>query len=599
MTPTLAVSDSDGPEARASTQFGLSAAALEAELEYMEVDQSMNGARGVVVPYCIILLVLLGFMLPYADPQVCALWAGGFASYILARSRMNRLYAQWTVEQRKARLRKWHRLMIVTAFLFGAAWGLAALIPFEDAPLEMRFLWTLALTMVVAGAPRLLTMAQFISLVVAILVLAILPWLQWGGEMGVPATVALVSLAGLYVGMARQFHRGLREKFELQLRNAHLARVLGQKNDTLEQTARANTLLLAAASHDLRQPVHALGLLMEIIQRTLDPQALRRRLVMATDCVESLSEMLSNLLDFTRMDSGNFPVDKQPAPLQPTLDEALRIFGPIARRKGLALHVQLTTLAVQTDPQLLRRMLFNLVSNAVKYTDQGHVRISVVDGAEGVTLQVEDTGAGIEPSRLEDIFRDYVTSSAHSPHFDTGIGLGLGIVSRCSDLLGHRVSVESEPARGSRFSIHLGPAVLVRDRGVAGADLEPALAGVVAVVENDPVILEGLTAMLREWGCHPVAASTSAELQALLSDQQMKPALILSDLHLGEDDDGFRAIEALRQFAGETRMPAVVLTGDLGLHHQARAAAQQIRLEHKPLRPARLRQMLGEMLAAN
>ncbi|MCW5655237.1 ATP-binding protein [Hydrogenophaga sp.] len=577
-------------------RLGLSDAELQSALEYLDVDQSMAGARGVVIPYTIVLIALFALMQPFSPLLPSLVWAGSFATYILTRHRMNRVYASWSEAERKERLRSWHRTLVVTSMVFGGLWGSAVFIAFPGSPNSIHLLWTVAVTTMVAGAPRLLTMPQFVALVSTMLLFTGAAWLAWGGWLGSFMAVALTVLAGLFVVMARHFHRGLREKFELQLRNQHLARELSKRNTTLEQMAQSKTLLLAAASHDLRQPVHALGLLMEIVRRTQEPQTLRRRLTMATDCVESLSEMLTNLLDFTRMDAGQFPVALRSVPLQEVLDETMRTFGPIARRKGLTLRIVQTSASVRSDAHLLHRMLFNLVSNAIKYTHKGWVRVYVEQRDDQVFLHVQDSGSGIAADRLDEVFKDYVTSDAQSLRFDVGIGLGLGIVRRCAALLGHALEVQSMPGEGSRFSIHLGERLLAGKTQAPEIADAVALHGVVAVIENDPVILEGLSEMLRTWGCQPVAGATPHEVLALLDRLHITPKLILSDLHLSLPESGFDAIGSLRQRMGVDHLPAVMLTGDLNPAHQQRARSEQIRLEHKPLRPARLREVLGAML---
>ncbi|MGE0099851.1 MAG: hybrid sensor histidine kinase/response regulator [Hydrogenophaga sp.] len=585
-------------DASALQQFGLSNSELATELEYLDIDQSMAGARGVVVPYIVILFALLALMLPFSPPAACLLWALSFSFYILARRQINRVYAAWSIEERKRRHRSWHRIMIASSSVFGGLWGSAGMIAFPGSPLEIKLLWTLAHVMLVAGAPRLLTMPQFVALLIALQALGTTPWLFWGGWLGMPMAITLILLGGLFMVMTRHYHRGLREKFELQLRNAHLARMLAQRNSTLEEISRARTLLLAAASHDLRQPVHALGLLMETLQRPVQPRTLQRRLVMANQCVDSLSEMLSNLLDFSRMDSSNFPVTQRIVLLQELLDDCGRIFAPMARHKKLALRFNHTSVFVRTDPHLTRRMLFNLISNAIKYTDRGAIEVRVVERNGQVVLQVEDSGVGIAPEHIEDIFRDYVTSDAHAVRFDMGIGLGLGIVRRCGKLLDQQVTVVSEPGIGSRFSIHMGEPVALDAAVSIGIANAEDLSGVVAVIENDPIILEGLIEMLRDWGCQPVAGPTPDLVQGLLEEKQLTPRLILSDLHLGIAGTGFEAIESLRRIAGVTHVPAVVLTGDISPVHQQRAATENVRLEHKPIRPARLREVLSGMLAS-
>lgn len=583
-------------EDASSEHFGLSEQALALELEYLDVDQSMASARGVVLPYSILLVALLALMLPFSSWQPSLVWAASFATYILARWRMNQVYARRSIQERKAHLRAWHRTMLGTSLVFGAIWGAAVLIAFPGTPLDLKLLWTMALTTVVAGAPRLLTMPQFLVLVSTMLVFSCTAWLIEGGWLGISMTGALTLLAGVFIVMAKHYHAGLREKFKLQLQNEHLTRELARRNAYLEQTNQARTMLLASASHDLRQPVHALGLLMGVIQRTSDPLTAQRRLAMASECVESLSEMLTKLLDFTRMDSGHFVVHQRATPLQDILDDAMRTLGATARGKGVMMFVTQTPLWIHTDPHLLRRMVFNLVSNAIKYTTRGSVRLHVEHAPQGVVLHVEDTGVGIEANRLKHIFADYVTSDQPSTRFDTGIGLGLGIVRRCAQLLHSRITVRSEPGQGSCFSIHLGSPVEPGAEAPTGPPPVSQLSGVVAVVENDPAILEGLREMLTEWGFVPVTGSTPGQVQQSLDQSKLRPHAILSDLHLGPSTTGFDAIASLRRSSGLPHVPAVILTGDLSPDHLQQAEAHDIRLEHKPMRPARLRELLEGML---
>lgn len=592
----MTVSDRPSARSEAAERFGLTPEQLEGELDHLDIDQSMAGARGVVIPYTIMLGALLALMLPFSPTAACVLWALSFGIYILARRQMNRHYAAWSVEERKAHRHAWHRTMIVSTAVFGALWGSAGMIAFPGSPLEVKLLWTLAHVMLVAGAPRLLTLPQFVALVVGLQAFGTTPWLLWGGWLGIPMAIALVLLAGLFTVMTRHFHLGLRQKFELQLHNEHLVRELARQNLVLQQMAGDRTQLLAAASHDLRQPVHALGLLMDVLQRTKDAAALRRRLSMASDCVETLSEMLTNLLDFTRAVSNSLPVNTCVTSLQETLDDVSRIFDPFARGKGLSLKVTHCALSVRTDPHLLRRMLFNLVSNALKYTRKGTVHLWVEVTAGQVVLHVEDSGVGIAPDRVAGVFEDYVTSDLHAASFDGGIGLGLGIVRRCAALLGHELSVRSTPGTGSRFSIRLGLPVDPLHEPPASESQRLRLPGVVAIIENDATILEGLGEMLRDWGCHTVAGATAEQVRQQLDEQHLMPQLIVSDLHLGMATNGFDAIALLRLGTLMGDVPAMVLTGDLSPSHLLRAKAQHVRLEHKPLRPARLRTVMAEML---
>jgi len=596
MSPTDAEKNTGGS---AMSRYGLSADALGLELEYLEVDQSMAGARGVIVPYCVLTGLLFALMAPYSPLWSCLLWAGSFLIYIAARWLLNRRCASLQADERKAHLQRLHRDITTSSGVFGAIVGAAVLIAFPGSPVEIQLLWTLIMAMVVAAAPRLVTQRQFVALLIPPLIVTSGAWLVWGNWLGPPMAIVLIVMTALFLVITQVFHFGLREKFELQLRNAHLAAELERRNARLEQMAQERTQQLAAASHDLRQPVHALGLLMEIVQREPKSESLERPLSLATDCVDSLSEMLTNLMDISLMDNDRFPVVPRAVVLQATLEEALRVFAPIAARKGLVLRIVHTSLAVRTDPHVLRRMLFNLLSNAVKYSIEGTIELRSELMAGKVVLHVEDQGIGISEDRRADVFEDYVTTSDASSGHGPSVGLGLGIVRRCAAMLGIDVTMVSSIGQGSCFSIHLGMPVLP---GVEDPLFEPpsdSLAAVVAVVENDLTLREALARMLSDWGCLPVAGATAEEVWSMLDQDRLTPQLILSDLHLDVHANGFEAIDILRNGTQQPRLPALILTGDVNRAHYLSAETRGIRMEHKPLQPARLRAVLGEMLSTS
>jgi len=578
---------------------------LELELAYLENDQAMSLSRGVIVPHLLVLVAFLWLMSPYAAPWASVLWALGFALFLAVRVHMNAQYAQLSVAERKLHVHHWRRVAVANAFVFGSLLGAAALFAFPDSPLEIQLLWTLILTMVVAAAPRLVTFSQFIALASPPLIFLCVAWLYWSDEPGSSIAPALMMLAVPFLLLAQHFHRDQRKAFELQIRLEELSTDLALQNTAMERLARKKNLLLASASHDLRQPVHALGLLMEATKQSKDAKTLRRRHAMATSNVATLAEMLTSLLDFARMEDDSLPVKMQPTPLQSILDEVARIYEPVARQKSLRLRVHplQSPVHAHADPYLLRRVLFNLVSNAIKYTRTGDVDVDVdielVHAHQEITIRVKDTGIGIAPDRLEDMFRDYATGSADAPLPDRGIGLGLGIVRRSADLMGHRVSVRSRLGKGSCFSVHLGQAT--SPIGVSGASpssFSPQLQ-VVALVDDDTASLEGMVEALRLWGYVPVAATSASQVLRMLETLKLEPQLIVVDLHLGQEADGFDAIAALRSLPGASQLPAIMITGDLGHDPERRCRAEHIRLEYKPVPPARLREILGGMLLAS
>ncbi|MGE0099852.1 MAG: ATP-binding protein [Hydrogenophaga sp.] len=574
--------------------------AMELELTYLENDQAMALSRGVVVPHLLVLVAFLWLMLPYAPPWASVLWTLGFALFLAVRVQMNAQYARRSVAERKAHAPHWRRVAVANAFVFGSLLGTAALFTFPDSPLEVRLLWTLILTLVVAAAPRLVIFPQFVALASPPLALLCVAWLNWGDEPGSTMAAALVMLAVPFLLLARHFARDQRNTFELHIRHEQLTADLARQNAAMELMARKKNLLLATASHDLRQPVHALGLLMEAVKQSKDAKTLRRRHDLATSNVAVISDMLTNLLDFARMEDDALPVKMQPTSLQGILDEVARMYEPVARQKALRLRVHPLKSPVQahSDPYLLRRLLFNLVSNAIKYTHNGDIDIQVEQADQEITVHVKDTGVGIAPDRLEALFRDDATGDTESLPPDRGHGLGLGIVRRSADLMGHRVSVRSRLGQGSCFSVHLGQeSVPIRASGASPPFSQQHQ--VVALVDDDAASLEGMVEMLRLWGYVPVAAASASQVQRMLNALELQPQLIVVDLHLGQEADGFEAISAFRNLPGASQLPAIMITGDLGHDPQRRCKAERIRLEYKPLRPARLREMLGETMLAS
>lgn len=217
---------------------------------------------------------------------------------------------------------------------------------------------------------------------------------------------------------------------------------------------------------------------------------------------------------------------------------------------------------------------------------------AIVDGE--VDLSVRDSGLGIARERQKQIFDDYVTANPGAVDVDSSLGLGLAVVRRGAALLGHTLNLHSVLGVGSCFSLRLGliqraPEVAVTQQAAAAAR------GVVALVENDPIILESLTDVLNEWGCEVVSGTSATHVKQRLDAMRLEPQMIVSDLHLGTEADGFDAVRLLRGSKGHA-IPAIVLTGDLKPAHRESANNQNVRLEYKPLRPSQLQEMIATMM---
>lgn len=376
------------------------------------------------------------------------------------------------------------------------------------------------------------------------------------------------------------------------------AGLLEQKRQA-EEAAQAKARFLAAASHDLRQPVHAMSLLVSALkEKTLAADA--RRLVTHIDSSTSALEALfSALLDLSRLDAGVVEAHPRCIALSDALERIQSQFAPLAESKGLRMRVAATRRHVQADPMLLERILSNLVSNAIRYTDSGGVLVGVrqTQHPDSLRLEVWDTGRGI-PAELQDkIFEEYFQVDNPERDRGKGLGLGLAIVSRLARLLGApRVGVRSQPGHGSCFSLKLpqchpeaaAPAV---DETPVGMPRQ----ALIAVIDDDTTILMAMAELLSAWGLEYAAAANAETLIADLHTARLQPDVILSDYRLRGGHTGIEAIAAVRAAFGAS-IPAALLTGDTGPEAMQAISASGLPLLHKPLKPAKLRALISHLL---
>lgn len=399
-----------------------------------------------------------------------------------------------------------------------------------------------------------------------------------------------------------QFERSLTETAEtLERRVAErtaelvdLNRQLVEAKNEAETANRSKTSFIAAASHDLLQPLNAARLFVSAMDGHPMPERPRALVQQASTALDSVEDLLEALFEISRLDAGAIQPEFADLSLGSILS-ALRVeFAPLAAGGGLAFTVPDTQLWVRSDPRLLRRVLQNFVSNAIRYTEQGSVAVGVEADDEDVVVTVRDTGPGIAPKDRDDIFEEFrrVGKTQKIP----GKGLGLAIVRRVTTMLGHRIELDSAPGKGAAFSIRL-PRV---DAVAAGIEAAPGAGapragpgGMVLVIDNDPGILSGMEALLENWGLDVVTANDPADAAALAALEQ-GPAMLIVDYHLDEDLTGDRAVAMLRARAGRD-IPAMVITADRSAETKAQLAGLSLPLLNKPVKPAQLRALLRQM----
>ncbi len=365
----------------------------------------------------------------------------------------------------------------------------------------------------------------------------------------------------------------------------------------------AKSRFLAAASHDLRQPMHALGLFIsELSQQALDARS-RQLVERITASASAMEQLLDSLLDISRLDAGVLTPKLRTFDPRPILARIHDAQAAASFAHGIRLRLRLGTTQplVYSDPVLFERIVGNLVGNAVRHTRNATVLIACRQRGDLLRVEVRDNGPGIALESQETIFQEFIQLGNPERARDKGLGLGLAIVRRLVELLGHRLELHSAPGRGSVFALELPLGAAQADKPSA-EDAPPlgSLTGVrVAVVEDDPLVRDAMLGLLTSWGCDLVVANNAEHLFEQLEDEADAPDVLITDLRLGGTLDGIDLALRLRARPRSTPLHIVLISGDTAPEALARARAVSLPLLHKPLRPAKLRALLHRMLGAS
>ena len=394
----------------------------------------------------------------------------------------------------------------------------------------------------------------------------------------------LEALAGQFNRMAAQ----------LQESYADLEQKVDDRTRQLELANRAKSRFLAAASHDLRQPMHALGLFVGQLSDMIQYPEARKIVDQVHASVEAMEQLLNALLDISKLDAGVLTPQIEDFPLATLLQRMENNFAAEARAKGLRLRVRPCHLAVRSDPLLLERIIMNLVSNAVRYTERGGVMVGCRRRGKRVRIDVWDSGIGIAEDKQGEIFQEFIQLGNPERDRSRGLGLGLAIVERLARLLNHRIDLVSTPGRGSRFSIELplGETQQTSPERRASAPLSNSMRGLfVVVVDDETLVRAGMQGVLHGWGCHVVNAGSGDEVLALLAEHERTPDVLISDYRLRENETGIEVINRLRTHYASA-IPAALISGDTAPERLREAKDSGYVLLHKPVSPAKLRAML-------
>ena len=510
----------------------------------------------------------------------------------------------------------WKALVLGQGLMWGIAvwlfWGLGT--PYHTVSL-LLIVYSYCLGSVQLLATQRGIFLVFISLVLVPTIVRIASDTSHAWHLQLAVILALLFV--ITVVMARTFGDALGQAISLKARTDELAgrlrtemtvteearRVAEEARRSAEAANRAKTQFFAAASHDLRQPLHAMGLFAEALrQRSHDPEV--ASLVNSiNESVDALEGLFGELLDITRIDTGG--VDVNPAPLRlRELFARLRLhFEPVAFEKGLALSFRGDAHVAHADPVLLERVLRNLVSNAIRYTDDGGVLVSCRPRQGKLLLQVWDTGIGISDASLARIWDEFYQVQSQrplEPHQRKGLGLGLAIVKRLAALMGAPITARSRVGHGTVFSIEVpvGKAPRTAIETVPGGTKLPlglTLEGrLILVVEDEMAVREGLVVVLQAWGARVLSFDTVEAVEAWAAGSGAEaPDLLLVDYRLPQGRTGIEALKALRARWAGRRLPAIVITGSSLGGHEDEAVTHDYHLLIKPVLPNKLRAMIA------
>lgn len=389
----------------------------------------------------------------------------------------------------------------------------------------------------------------------------------------------------------------------VQERTAELTELNEQLQAAKAAADKANlskTKFLAAASHDLLQPLNAARLFVSAILDSNPPKEFSRLIERIEAALRSVDELLKALFDISKLDAGVSPPEWSDFPVD-VLQRALTgEFAVLAERKNLTLNVVPCHVVIHSDMLLLRRILQNFLSNAIRYTRHGKVLLGCRRKADSLVIQIWDTGPGIPEHLQEEVFEEFKRFEPPEDETDSGFGLGLTIAQRSAKLLDHPLDLRSDLGRGSMFSVEVP---LGQMNTAELAEIAPALHqnyglgnAKVVLMENDDNNLEGMTALLARWSCEVLPAHDAEEACRVIAERGVEPDLIVADYHLDGGLIGLDAIAEVRQHCGRP-VPGIVITADHTRAVQEATRAACYELLQKPIKPAELRSLMAHLLA--
>jgi signal transduction histidine kinase len=501
--------------------------------------------------------------------------------------------------------RLWERRHSREVFISGCIWGMAPWVFLPANNMALAAVLTLfILGKFTMGMISMVVSKRAVTNYVVPMALGLSSALVWRGDaMHVFLGCASVAYAASMLVFSRRLHQMLTDALVVRFEREALAEQLSEQVAITQRASNDKTRFFAAASHDLRQPLHAIALFGAVLDKELTGRAEHTHAARLMDAVHALSVSLDTMLDVSQLDAGVIKPEKRPVPLSATLEALNQMFAVRANQKGLELRVRASRLWVHTDPQLLQRMLSNLIENALKFTTQGGVIVTARVRKEVVWLDVRDSGMGIAADNIDSIFDEFYQVGNAGRDRTQGLGIGLALVRRLSRLLGHPVQVSSRVGKGSRFRVILPmapePSAPGRLRSTKPQDpwVPQKLPRRVLVIDDEADICEAIAALLGLHGVTVVAVSNEADARLALQ-RAIQASLpfdaLLCDYRLQGGIDGLEASLRLRRsFAPQ--LPLLIITGETAPARLQRIYDLGVPVLFKPAEASELLQALSKL----
>ena len=494
-------------------------------------------------------------------------------------------------------IKRYERYYIIEAGLHGLLWGIAGVLLFPYGDLTYQLFLIVMLIGVGAAAP--VTKSAYMPGFYAFFPIAVLPisilLLSIGDFLHIALGLSGIAFFIIVTHFAIVSNRHLKETLFLRFENIELVEQLRKQKDEAEKANLAKSNFLAAASHDLRQPLHALTLFASVLDESIQEPRMRKVVEQINTSLRALESLFNALLDISRLDAGVLKVEKSIFMLQPMFSRLKGEFIPQANTKGLHMNWPKSEHSALTDPTLLEQILRNYLSNAIRYTSTGEVNVDCESDGNRVTINVRDTGVGIPDDRKDIIFEEFRQLGNPERDRTKGLGLGLAIVKRTAKLLGHEFGVESLPGKGTRFYITVEQARIteatIQQPPNAEKDTININGTLIVVIDDEKSVRDGMQSLLNLWGCNVITAANKKEALERLMRHQQIPDGIIADYRLRDNQTGIDAIRSIHA-EYDSYIPALIITGDIAVDRLRVANDSGYQVLHKPVAPIKLRSFL-------